>query len=60
MMSIAANTPLGSKLFWAVAMTRPRPFWAPRNSPTMAPMMEKPKATCRLAMIQVIAEGSTT
>src|SRR5882724_2948217 len=59
MISIAANTPSGSKLFWAVAMTRPSPFWAPRNSPTMAPMIEKPKATCRLAMIQVSADGKT-
>ena len=60
MMSIAANTPLGLKLFCAVAITSPRPFWAPRNSPTIAPMIAKPNATCRLAMIQVSAEGSTT
>ena len=60
MMSIAANTPLGLKLFCAVAITSPRPFWAPRNSPTIAPMIANPKATCRLAMIQVSAEGTTT
>ena len=60
MISIAANTPLGLKLFWALAITSPSPFCAPRNSPTIAPMMAKPNATWRLAMIHVNAEGSTT
>lgn len=58
--NIVANTPLGSKLFWAVLMTSPSPLWAPSTSPTRAPTMAKPKAVCRLAMIQVSAEGTTT
>ena len=33
---------------------------APRYSPTIAPMIASPKATCRLAMIQTSAEGTTT
>src|SRR5207248_8881749 len=60
MMTMAPKTPSGLKLFCEVAMTRPSPFWAPRNSPTIAPMIEKPKATCRLAMIQTSADGTTT
>ena len=33
---------------------------APTNSPTIAPTIAKPKLTCRLAKIQLIADGMTT
>src|SRR5260370_19188840 len=59
MMNIAPNTPFRWKLFCDVAITSPRPFVAPRNSPTIAPMIASPNATCRLALIQVSAEGTT-
>ena len=49
-----------SKLFCEVRISRPSPWLAPRISPTSAPMSAKPKLMCRLARIQVNAEGSTT
>jgi len=57
---MAANTPLALNVPWAVEIKRPMPCRAPRNSPTTAPTRAKPKLTCRLARIQLIADGITT
>jgi hypothetical protein len=60
MITIAANTPSALNVPCAWEISRPRPRCAPRNSPTIAPISAKPKLMCMLAMIHVIAEGSTT
>ncbi len=41
-------------------MSSPIPCREPRNSPTTAPTSAKPKLTCRLAKIQLIAAGTMT
>src|SRR5450759_3243400 len=58
--TMQASTPLWLKLPWADLIRLPSPRSAPRNSPTMAPMIANPKLTCRLARIQVNADGMTT
>ena len=60
MIAMPAKTVFGSSRPWAWLMTRPIPRCEPSTSPTSAPMMAKPKAVCRLAMIQVSAEGMVT
>ncbi len=57
---MAAYTPAALKVPWAAATSRPRPLVAPMYSPTMAPISAKPKLTCRLVKIQVVAAGMTT
>src|ERR1700694_3673424 len=59
-MTIPARTPFMSKLFWELLISSPRPWLAPRISPTRAPIRAKPKLMCRLARIQVKADGRTT
>ena len=60
MMTMQANTVSGSKRPCAWLMIRPIPCSAPSISATSAPMIAKPNAVCRLAMIQVIADGIVT
>jgi len=44
----------------AVRMMNPLPLRAPMNSATMAPTMAKLSEICRLAKIQLMAEGMMT